>query len=262
MIEHIQGNKFSYLNNSEIVFCKTDFINQAFEKIKGLNKKIILITGNSDYSITNEIVKHCPTNVEKWYAINAESDLPVVEGIPLGLDNSIECKVDGHGYVWDHAIIKPSILFDVCNKKVDCTHYIYANFTENTHPSRKQVASICKSLSYITCEINQVHQDMNSKDYRLYTHNILKHKMVVCPRGNGVDTHRLWETLYLNRIPIIQKNPAMKWFKELPIIFLDDWEQLKNKDLLEKKYFEVINNDKRMLDFSFWKTKITNYEHN
>ena len=30
---------------------------------------------------------------------------------------------------------------------------------------------------------------------------------VAAPRGNGLDTHRLWEALYLGCVPIVQAGP-------------------------------------------------------
>ena len=39
-----------------------------------------------------------------------------------------------------------------------------------------------------------------------YRRILLRYMYVVCPEGNGIDTHRLWEALYLRTIPIMQKN--------------------------------------------------------
>ena len=48
---------------------------------------------------------------------------------------------------------------------------------------------------------------------------------VACPRGNGVDTHRLWETIYLGRYPIIENNAwadSLNYLK-IPLIQINEW---------------------------------------
>ena len=69
----IQINQFSHLHNGEnIFFCKTDFLRGVLNFISSLNQNVILITGNSDYSITDDIAELAPSNVKYWYAQNAE----------------------------------------------------------------------------------------------------------------------------------------------------------------------------------------------
>ena len=80
--------------------------------------------------------------------------------------------------------------------------------------------------------------------------------MIVCPRGNGVDCHRVWEVLYLDRVPIIKREMAMNYFEELPIIYLDNWLELTNMDMIIKKYNKVKNNSRKMLNFDSWKKLI------
>ena len=48
---------------------------------------------------------------------------------------------------------------------------------------------------------------------------------VACPRGNGVDTHRLWEAIYLGRYPIIENNlwaDSLSYLK-IPLIQITEW---------------------------------------
>ena len=52
-----------------------------------------------------------------------------------------------------------------------------------------------------------------------------KHKYAICPRGNGIDTHRIWECLYLDVIPIMLKRDYFG-IDNLPIIYLNSWDEL------------------------------------
>jgi hypothetical protein len=60
------------------------------------------------------------------------------------------------------------------------------------------------------------------KDYAAL---VKQHKFVLCPRGNGIDTHRFWETLYRGAIPIVIRD---KWSQSLalhnlPMIEVDEF---------------------------------------
>jgi hypothetical protein len=90
---------------------------------------------------------------------------------------------------------------------------------------------------------------------------IQDHKMVLCPAGNGIDTHRLWEVLYSHKIPVTIKTgdyKIYKLYKELPIIILDNIENLLNYDLIKNKYDNIINKQYNLeiLNSFYWKEKI------
>ena len=44
----------------------------------------------------------------------------------------------------------------------------------------------------------------------------------LCPAGNGIDTHRLWEALYLGCIAIVQPSILDPLMKDFPIIIIED----------------------------------------
>ena len=46
---------------------------------------------------------------------------------------------------------------------------------------------------------------------------------VLCPHGNGMDTHRAWEVLTLGRIPIVQALPINEVYKNLPVWEVTQW---------------------------------------
>ena len=90
-----------------------------------------------------------------------------------------------------------------------------------------------------------------------YIDKIYNHKFVLSPEGNGTDTHRTWEILYLKSIPIEKRNINNQFFTDLPICFVDDWEEI-TEDFLNKEY-DRINSIKwnlEKLDFNYWKNKI------
>ena len=79
--------------------------------------------------------------------------------------------------------------------------------------------------------------------------------MSICPAGNGVDCHRVWEVLHLNRVPIVKKSTIMNHFVDLPIIFVDDWDNLQLEYLLDQ-YNKVKQNSRNKLCFQYWEKEI------
>ena len=86
---------------------------------------------------------------------------------------------------------------------------------------------------------------------------IMDYKMILCPIGNGIDTHRLWEVLYCNRIPIIIKAGNYKiyeLYEKLPIIILDSQQDLLDYNLIMRQYADCKSKlfDKSLLDMDYW----------
>ena len=51
------------------------------------------------------------------------------------------------------------------------------------------------------------------KDIEEYERDLLTSNFVLCPEGNGIDTHRVWEALYSGSIPIVRIETHLKNFK-------------------------------------------------
>jgi hypothetical protein len=67
---------------------------------------------------------------------------------------------------------------------------------------------------------------------------ILRHRFVLCPPGNGVDTHRMWEALVAGAIPVVLRSQAMKPFESLPILFVEDYREV-TIELLEAAWAKI-----------------------
>lgn len=67
--------------------------------------------------------------------------------------------------------------------------------------------------------------------------DMAKCSFVACPAGVGVDTHRLWETLIIGRIPIIERlPPGMQPLVEgLPVVQVDSWHEVTSAALRKWK---------------------------
>lgn len=67
-----------------------------------------------------------------------------------------------------------------------------------------------------------------------------EYKYCICPQGNGIDTHRLWEALYLGVVPILLRNTFTENIQKtmhLPLILLDSWNDLNLVDVPDYNSF-------------------------
>lgn len=97
-------------------------------------------------------------------------------------------------------------------------------------------------------------------EYDEYLTAIQEHKFVLCPSGNGIESARNWETLYMRRVPVMIDHPYMReMYKDLPVLFVNDFkdvteELLKANDRLFRQAQEM---DMSLLDFDYWFNKCT-----
>lgn len=254
----IQINKFSQLHNGKsIFFCKTDFIFQAFDSIRHLKNKIILISGNSDYCITDEIASKAPKNIFKWFCQNRLSNNPLLESIPLGVENTAPCRVEGHGHVWDHAHEKTKLIESKNIHQVSETNLAYANFNVHTNPPhRNLIKSHILKLKHVTWRDP-------SPDYKSFFQDILNHQATICPQGNDRgDNHRIYEVLYAGRVPITFNRAQYEYLHHIfPTLLINDIQELDDYLELKTKINQVKNMvNKNYLNCDYWINKILDYE--
>ena len=119
------------------------------------------------------------------------------------------------------------------NKNIPKTNNIFLNFTI-TAPVRIN----CKKIlsEFITW--------IENKEYGDYLNTLASYRYCICVEGNGLDTHRFWECLYLKVIPICLKNQwTERNYKKFPMIFLNDWNELKNYNFSENEILNFSENE-------------------
>jgi len=242
-------------NGKNIFFRKYEYVLPLFDQLRNYEVPCILISGNSDYPITEELASMAPSCIKTWFGQVVQTDNPLLVPLPVGLENTDDCILEGQGSGRPWRTVKKETLQNPPERIP--SREIYANFNIGNYGGRVRVAQICKNLSYITCDIYNQPQDDAPLSFYEYATNIVDHKMVVCPRGNApCDTHRLWETIHLGRVPIIKYKKPIASFVGAPIIVLDDWEQLSDLEFLNSEYERVKNNPKDMAYLNYWESLI------
>lgn len=231
----------SMLKDINIVYLHTSYKDSFFELIRHLDNKFIVVTHNSDINISN--IDNLPKNVIKWYSQNVNFIDDRLESLPIGLENSR----------WFPEIGKKDKIISKLQTEKTYKNLLYMNFNVNTNVNvRMNVFNILRNNNFTTIDMRT-----NGQNFDNYIDNVYNHKFVVCPEGNGIDTHRKWETLYLNSIPIEKRNINNSFYEDLPICLVDSWEEI-TESFLNLEYNRIVNKiwslDK--LKMEYWSKKI------
>jgi len=71
-----------------------------------------------------------------------------------------------------------------------------------------------------------VHRETRRLDYPDYLASLGDARYVICPRGNGLDTLRFWETLIVGAVPIVKSGPLDPLYRACGAIIVADWGDL------------------------------------
>lgn len=253
-MDYIDGNKFKSIcdcsienyektkdDHTVIIYADTHHRHLAIEIIQeNKDQNFILVTHNSDDSV-DEI--NIPDNLHKWFAINVEYEHEKIIPIPIGLENE-------HWHPHKRAILRNYQKSD--NRKIKAL----SQFNPVTFPPERQqlLRNVLNNLVYADS-----FYCVNGEQFHSYADNLTKYAFCLCPRGNGIDTHRLWEALYMGCIPIVKNHPTHHFEMDLPIIFVDYWLEITQEFLEEKiKTIDYSLFNSPLLRMSYWKERIIN----
>ena len=205
----------------------------------------LIVSGHSDYPVNDEFASKYPN--ARWFSVNTQTSR--VRGIPLGVTNNTrESEL--------HSIYgNTDVMAEIARSPRSIQNLVYMNFSVHTHPTRQAVWEMFKDMSWITVE----HPENSMDGRRRFLQNARNHSFVLCPRGNGVDTHRLWETLYMGSIPIVIRDIAHSGWTDLPILFVDSWEEVTEERLMQELHrVETTQWNMKKLLIGYWITFIEN----
>ena len=82
--------------------------------------------------------------------------------------------------------------------------------------------------------------------------NMVKYKWIISPHGNGLDCHRTYEAIALGCIPVVKSSSLDIMYKDMPIIILNDWNEI-SLELLKSKTEEALKKSKKTITLDYWK---------
>lgn len=245
--KYIRIKKFK-LKENDIIFSRTEDVRSLFYILKTIKfKNIKLITHQSDINVTKKLTRKIPECISRWYSVNLSTENPKLEPIPIGLANNHIKNLNQD----DFDSFNLSNLNFFSQKQPN--KLIYLNFQKSTNfKEREGIYELFNSKEWAIVSLP-------TNDKQKYLDNLKNTNFVLTPSGNGLDTHRFWETIYSGSIPVVKENIGYEYAVDLPVLFVKDY-RLVTKDLLidflEKNNHKNFNLKK--LDFNYWKLKINN----
>lgn len=220
----------------ETIFVKTDYLHLFFQKIHPMiESPYILITHNSDDEAPGIFYPYLEDPLLiAWFGQNAtRTDHPKMHPIPIGIANRY----------WDHG--QGSAIENLTNSTKE--HLLYLNISVATYPQeRTEVHSLLKEQNFVFSGRPGTH-------FYQYMQELSQSKFVASPRGNGLDTHRLWEALYAGAYPIVKHSSLDPLYEDLPVLIIENWNQITEK-FLEENYNKIKQKklDSKKLQIQYW----------
>jgi hypothetical protein len=206
----ISGDGFASLISNElkqVYFCKSEEVEEALEHFGSLANPFVLVAGNSDRDfVQNDFL--LPENLKRLYLQNSFiCDDKRIRTLPIGVEN-LRHAMNGFPH-----LLRSKVDF------VRKANKILIGPFGNTHSERESLARITSSSELVLSK-----DRLNVKEYAKFAATF---RFVACPRGNGVDTHRVWETLYRGSIPIVIRNDWSNSldYLGLPVIKVSSWDK-------------------------------------
>jgi len=230
---------------NDLVFLNLDYFEQFINFIL-VNKpkyKFILVTQNSDRNFTKEMFVLIEKYVNKIYAINATFADDKLVKVPLGFnDTAME------------------YLKNIESKEVK-TKLIYSNYKICHHSDRKECFDYFQEKDWVDFYLPGMH-NVNQLPFAEFYNILNEYKYCIAPRGAGIDSHRIYESIYLGVIPIVTKNELYELYEKLPVLIIDNWNEI-TKEFLENNYEKLkinLNNwvisNKNWYKTKYWITNI------
>ena len=205
--------------NANVVFVKADLLGPFLEAgMLGLRPKV-LISGNGDTNFS------APIRLDACIQLflcqnNLIQDSARILTIPIGLENRSLGR-SGIPQYFEHRahqildVEKPLVLVPPMSP---------------TNPIRRSVLSEVNSYNS-DCLVVVTKKLPPQKYFKL----VRKFRFILCLEGNGFDTHRVWESLYLECFPIIIRSPWSDSLIQLglPILVVSDIKEINEKLLVD-----------------------------
>lgn len=240
-------NNVDFVNDGDLVYCKIDNLPLMVSLLSNTNKIVDIITHDSDYEINEYVFSRLYTpNIRRWWGVNVNYIHPNLKSIPLGI---------GNPYVLETP--REEDFLSATDDRID-GKLLYINHRVETYPDeRRQPYELFSTNNWITVE-----EPEKKGNFHRYMKSLSEHKFMLCPRGNGIDTYRFWECLYMGVIPIVKRCINVDFYADLPILVIENYSDI-TKEMLETKYSEITSRswNTEKLTCDYWINTIKEKHH-
>ena len=259
-LSDFQGSNTS--KKSPTIFVASDGIAYFAQYILGkINTPFILVTGDSDLPINSLSLGDClnilldSPMLVSWFCQNRDIDHPKLFSLPIGINIH---NLWSNPLEWGGGFILPALQelqlktiaqnakpLSLREAKIFCNWH----FSIDRADRRQCLEMIDHSL----CHFQEKPLPMAST-WELQS----QFQFVLSPHGAGLDCHRTWEALLLGCVPIIKKSSIDDLFTDLPVVIVDDWDEITQERLnhtLAVINAKKINTEKMYMQY--WKNQLS-----
>lgn len=191
------------IRSAKVIFCPSDKLQDFFKEFHDNISAQVIICGNSDHEF-KELPENIPKSVNQLLLQNSFiSDQPLITTLPIGIEN-LRWGVNGN----------PKNLIPGGNWSTRRNEILIGPLGL-THPIRLEVK---KDFSNPVEGVNLIQNRLEPAQYAKLANET---RYVAAVRGNGVDTHRHWETLYRGGIPVILRDAWSTGINRLRLPFVE-----------------------------------------
>jgi hypothetical protein len=224
-----------------ITFCRSDLVTQLRNKHIKQNNGQILIAGNGDFDF-NDSATLPHGNFQTFYLQNSSiSDNKKIFTLPIGVEN-LSLGING----------LPKNLVSTQDWKERSKKIMVGPFS----PTHQERQDLLKKAGDSEGVFQIVEGPISPGKFAKL---MLQFRYVACPRGNGMDTHRFWETLYRGSVPVVKRN---KWSESLltlkiPFVVVEDWDETPDAiEAFEKSFTGFNPKNIGALWTDYWRKKL------
>lgn len=236
------------IQNGDIIYVTTPYLDFFFLYVHPyIRSRYILLTHFGDQCVPGPYLDHeywkvlNDDTLAYWIGMNVDRpNHPKMIQIPIGLAPKNIVYSDFKAII--------DVLDQIPKVK---TYLLYLNHHDGTNPAeRKPIREIfqTKPFCYNPGRLN----------FEAYFQNLASSKFVLSPPGSGFDCYKTWEALLVGCIPIVKRSPIVSLFDDLPVVIIDDWNEV-TETFLNEKYTELSGKTYRLekLYFDYWLNVIT-----
>lgn len=264
-------------------FCTPEQVHHALNYIHTSIFRWYFVLGRSDTELLPEVFSQIISqhNVIGIASQNTRiTNEPRVMNIPIGIENygwgRIELGLENCPPGNDPFLLTNfhDLSSALSNKRRISPRLLFSYSLGTNLETRKAILYSGLKNKYTRLQMPHSHFINNSdQNYLLeYLHASIESGYIVCPPGNGIDTHRFWQTLYLGLTPIIFKDFWLECYDHIvdygyKVIILDSVAEIASLDLCScdyisnNNYFEGFSlvRKNNPLHVEYWSDRITRH---
>jgi hypothetical protein len=190
---------YTKATDGDWVFVNGDYLRQLLQVLLPSTKRFTFIIHNTDRSFGEADLQGLLRHANHIYAINTTIRHPNLTTIPLGfVDRQLPFL---------HGFQKPHVPRDI---------EIYGNFkTETNVLKRKECIVAFRNDPRVVWKDNLSVEE--------YYADLCRSKFVLCPEGTGIDTHRVYESLFCGATPVVLRSSLSHLYEKLPVCIVEKW---------------------------------------